>query len=154
MNMRTHHRDAAFTLVEILVVVIVLGILAAFVIPNLGGESDRAKVARAQSDIATLTTAIARLRLDIGRIPAEDEGLSLLREPPTDETGEFWKGPYLTKSVPKDPWGHSYNYYSPAPNGIDEYGVESLGRDGEPGGDGMDKDINSWTNYEDDAEME
>ena len=114
------------------------------------GETDRARVAKARADISMLATGIERLRLDLGRYPTEEEGLDILRYPPGDEDEERWHGPYLLKSVPKDPWRNPYRYMAPAPNGIDEYGIESLGRDGEPGGEEHDKDINSWTHYDED----
>ena len=137
-----------FTLIEIMVVVIVLAILAAVVVPNLAGRTDEARVARARSDIADLTTLLEGFRLDMRRYPYEEEGLAILREPPNTEDADFWKGPYSRRPIPLDPWGRPYMFVAPAPNGIDEYGVQSLGRDGEVGGVGYDKDISSWTNYE------
>lgn len=149
-----HNRRArrAFTLIEIMVVVIVLGILAAVVIPNLAGRTDEARVAKARSDIETLSLLIQSFRLDMRRYPTEEEGLAVLREEPTGEDAELWKGPYTNKPIPKDPWGNEYIYTSPAENGIDEWGIESYGADGEPGGEGFDRDINTWTNYADETE--
>lgn len=137
-----------FTLIEIMVVVIVLGILAAVVIPNFVGQTDEARVAKARSDITTLSTTIEQFRLHMRRYPYQDEGLDVLRTPPNSEDANNWKGPYLTKNVPKDPWGNPYIYSEPAANGIDPYGITSYGSDGAPGGEGIDQDINSWEDYE------
>jgi len=134
-------------LIEIMVVVIVLGVLAAVVIPNLIGRTDEAKVAKARSDISEVSTLLEHYRLDMRRYPTEEEGLDVLRNAPSSDDSNLWKGPYTRKPVPNDPWGRPYKYYSPCPNGVDEYGVESLGSDGEPGGTGYAEDINSWTNY-------
>lgn len=141
-----------FTLVEIMVVVIVLGILAAIVIPNLVGKTDDARVSRAQSDISNITTMLEAFKLDMRRYPTEEEGLDILRNPPTGDDANLWKGPYTKKPIPNDPWGHPYMYSSPAPDDINEYGVESLGSDGQPGGEGYAKDINSWSNYDEKEE--
>ena len=138
-----------FTLIEIMVVVIVIAILAAVVIPNVVGRDEDARVSKARSDIANLSTAIEGFRLDMRRYPFEDEGLAILREPPSSEDAEMWKGPYVTKPIPNDPWSNPYRYYSPAGNDIDPYGIESLGNDGEVGGEDHARDINTWTNYDD-----
>ena len=137
----------AFTLVEIMVVVIVLGVLAAIVLPNLAGKTDQAMVSKARSDISTFASLIEAFRMDMHRYPTEDEGLNVLREPPQGDDADLWKGPYSRKPIPKDPWGEAYVYYAPAPNGIDEYGIESLGSDKAPGGEKFAQDINSWSNY-------
>ena len=142
-------RRGGFTLVEIMVVVIVLGILAAVVIPNLTGRTDDARVAKARSDVSELATVLEQFRLDMRRYPSQIEGLGVLRSPPNSEDGGLWKGPYVRKPVPRDPWGNEYRYSSPAPNGIDEYGIESFGSDGQAGGSGYATDINTWSNYED-----
>ncbi len=142
-----------FTLIEIMVVVIVLGVLAAIVIPNLIGRTDDARVTKAQSDISALASQIEMFRLDMRRYPTEEEGLTVLRKEPTGEDAKLWKGPYAKKDIPNDPWGQPYKYYSPAPNEEeDEYGIESLGSDGQPGGKGHAQDLNSWTNNEAEGE--
>lgn len=138
-----------FTLIEIMVVVIVLGILAAVVIPNFVGQTDEARVAKARSDISNFTTMIEQFRLHMRRYPFADEGLDVLRNPPNSQDANNWKGPYLRKAVPKDPWGNAYVYMEPAPNGIDPYGVVSYGADGAPGGEDLNRDITSWEDYED-----
>lgn len=149
MKMKMFRRSrSGFTLIEIMVVVIVLGILAAIVIPNLAGKTDEARVAKAKSDISDLTGLVEAFRLDMRRYPTQEEGLDVLRVPPNSEDADKWHGPYLRKDVPKDPWGQPYIYSSPAANGVDEYGIESLGRDKVVGGEGLDADINSWTNNE------
>lgn len=141
-------RKHGFTLVEIMVVVIVLAILAAAVVPNIVGRDKQAQVAVAQSDVSAIVTMIQNFRLDMRRVPAEAEGFDVLRNPPTENsTNGTWHGPYAQKPIPKDPWGHDYVYYSPAPNGLDEFGVLSYGSDGAPGGIGDATDICSWENY-------
>ncbi len=140
-------RSGGFTLIEIMVVVIVLGILAAVIIPNFTGRTDEARVAKARADISELATVLEQFRLDMRRYPTEIEGLEVLRTPPSAEDAELWKGPYIRKPVPLDPWGDPYRYSSPAPNGLDEYGIESFGADKQPGGEGYAMDINTWTNY-------
>lgn len=150
----TLRKKRGFTLVEIMVVVIVLGVLAALVIPNLIGKTDEARVSSAKSDVSGMTTMIEAFRLDMRRYPTEEEGLGVLREPPSSEDANLWKGPYSKKPISNDPWGHPYLYHSPAPDGVSEMGIESLGADGQPGGEGYAKDINSWSNYDDKTEGE
>lgn len=145
----TFATHAGFTLIEILVVVVILSVLAAIIIPNFAGRPDEARVAKAKSDIASFRSTLATFQLDLGRYPTEDEGLAVLREPPATDDASKWKGPYITKSIPKDPWGEPYIYYSPAPNGIDGFGIESYGADRQPGGEGVNADINSWSDEED-----
>lgn len=141
-----------FTLIEIMVVVIVLGVLAAIVIPNIIGRTDDSRVAKANSDLASFSTLLEQFRLDMRRYPTEEEGLQALRVKPDSEDGELWKGPYSVKDLPKDPWNHDYKYYSPCPNEIDEYGIECLGADGQPGGTGYNADIRSWKEEGEDQE--
>lgn len=138
-----------FTLIEIMVVVIVLGILAAVVVQNLAGSTDDARISKARSDISSLQTLVEAFRLHMRRYPTEDEGLGILREEPDSDDANLWKGPYTNRPIPNDPWGNPYQFYAPAPNGIDPYGIESMAADGQYGGEGVNKDINSWTNYED-----
>ncbi|KPL08776.1 hypothetical protein AMJ85_07895 [candidate division BRC1 bacterium SM23_51] len=138
-----------FTLVEIMVVVIVLTILAAAIIPNLTGRTDDAKVARARSDVANLETALEQFKLDMGRYPTSEESLDVLRNPPQSEDMERWKGPYIRKPVPLDPWRNPYVYVSPGMENPDSYDLESYGADGQDGGEAYARDIESWTNYDD-----
>jgi general secretion pathway protein G len=144
------HNRGAFTLIEIMVVVVVIAILAAVVIPNIGKAPDQARVAKARSEISSFTTMIESFRLNMRRLPTQEEGLDVLRNPPTSDDVNLWKGPYSPRPIPLDPWGEPYHYYNPAPNGLDEFGVESYGSDRAPGGVDFAKDINSWSNYDED----
>jgi len=148
MRRKTQDRRG-FTLVEIMVVIIVLTILAAAIIPNLTGRTDDARVARARSDVANLETALEQFRLDMGRYPTTEEGLEALRQPPQSDDAYKWKGPYIKKPVPLDPWGHPYVYVCPGVENPDSYDLESYGADGQDGGEGYNRDIESWTNYDD-----
>ncbi len=134
------HRQAGFTLLELLIVVIILGLLAALVGPRLFGTLDKAKRQVAKTQIELLSGALDQFRLDVGRYPTTDETLEALVAPP--EGLERWNGPYLEKGVPKDPWGRPYVYKSPGEHG--EYDIISLGLDGEVGGSGEGADITSW----------
>jgi len=132
-------RTAGFTLLELLVVLVILGLLASFVGPRYFDQLGRsnAKVARAQID--ALEKALEHYRLDTGRYPTNEQGLVALTEKPADETR--WAGPYLKKAVPADPWGRAYAYRVAAgPNGFE---ILSLGADGKPGGEGENADIRS-----------
>jgi general secretion pathway protein G len=126
-----------FTLLELLVVLLILGLLASLVAPRLLGNVSKSeeKVARAQ--IAALETAIENFRLDVGRYPSTEEGLGALHKSPSDDAR--WAGPYLKKAVPKDPWGQAYVYRFPSERG--DFDIVSLGRDGKPGGTGPDTDL-------------
>jgi len=133
-----------FTLIELLVVMIIIGLLAALVGPRLFGKVDKARQQAAQAQIELLSTALASFRLDVGRFPNEQEGLKILMERPTGL--EKWDGPYLSKEIPKDPWGNDYVYKNPGEHG--HYDLMSYGMDGVPGGEGNDLDIVSWKNFE------
>jgi general secretion pathway protein G len=135
-----------FTLIELMVVVIILGILALYITPKIMGEPEKAKRVKAKMDIATLETALKMYKLDNGVYPSTEQGLIALVEPP--ETGTIpkkWRtGGYLEKhKVPKDPWGNEFVYISPGVNG--DFDLSSYGKDGTPGGEEEDdKDINNW----------
>lgn len=129
-----------FTLIEILVVIIILGLLSALVAPKFFGKVDKAKVKTTKAQINLLGTALDDFRLDNGRYPTTDEGLDALREKP--EELQNWDGPYLPKPVPSDPWDQPYQYKSPGDHG--EYDLFSYGKDGVEGGENSDKDIVSW----------
>lgn len=132
-----------FTLIEIMVVVVIMGILAAILVPNLMGRADDARVVAAKQDIATVMQALKLYKLDNHRYPTTEQGLqALLAKPTIGPAADGWKtGGYLDK-LPKDPWGNPYQYLSPGIKG--EIDVISLGADGQPGGDGNDADIGSW----------
>lgn len=125
-----------FTLIELLVVILILAILASLIVPQVMGQQDKAKVGAAKSDIATLSSALDRYKLDVGSYPTQEQGLEALDTAPSDASG--WHGPYLTKPVPNDPWGHPYNYIN---NGEDSVTVMSYGADGVEGGTDYNADI-------------
>ncbi len=134
-----------FTLIELMVVIVILGILAGLIVPRLMGRPEEAKQLKARMQIESLETALKLYKLDSGMYPDTEQGLQALVEKP--ETGNFpkkWReGGYLEKGrVPSDPWGNEYVYLSPGLQG--EYDIVSYGADGVPGGDGKDKDINNW----------
>jgi general secretion pathway protein G len=140
MNKRERREERGFTLVEILVVIIIIGLLAALVGPRLFGKVGTAKLKTAKAQIELFGTALDAMRLDVGRYPTSEEGLKALREKPSGM--ESWKGPYLPKEIPVDPWGKNYIYKSPGENG--DYDLISYGLDGAPGGEGENEDVVSW----------
>jgi len=129
-----------FTLVELLVVMIIIGLLAALVGPRFIRQEEKAKVKAAKAQIELLSTALDTFRLDVGRYPTSQEGLEALRTQPGGI--ERWDGPYLKKDVPVDPWGKAYVYKSPGEHG--PFDIISYGADGTAGGDGDNRDITSW----------
>jgi general secretion pathway protein G len=140
MEGRKKRREEGFTLVEILIVVIIIGLLAALVGPKLFGKVSGAKLKAAKAQIELFGTALDTFRLDLGRYPTAEEGLKALREKPSGT--ESWQGPYLPKEIPVDPWGRSYVYKSPGDHG--DYDLLSYGLDGAEGGEGENQDIVSW----------
>ena len=133
-------KNKGFTLIELMIVIIILGLLAALVGPKLFGKVDTAKFKAAKAQIELFGTALDALRLDVGRYPTTDEGLKALREKPSGM--ENWKGPYLPKEIPLDPWDNPYVYKSPGDNG--DYDILSYGQDKAPGGEGQNQDVVSW----------
>ena len=140
MRRITRERERGFTLVEILVVIIIIGLLAALVGPRLFGKVGMAKLKAAKAQIELFGTALDAMRLDVGKYPTSEEGLKALREKPSGM--ENWKGPYLSKEIPNDPWGKPYIYKSPGEQG--DYDLMSYGLDGAPGGEGENEDVVNW----------
>ena len=129
-----------FTLIELMVVILILAILAALVVPRVIGKADQAKVSKAQADLATLSSALQEFRVNCDRYPTTEEGLQALRTAPSDVSSK-WKGPYIDKDIPNDPWEHPYHYAYPGQGGKDSYELLSYGGDGQQGGDGLNADI-------------
>lgn len=132
-----------FTLIEVMVVVVILGILAAIIVPRIMGRPEEAKRIKAQVDIKALEEALSLYKLDNGFYPNTEQGIeALVKKPETAPIPKKWKeGGYLPK-VPSDPWGRDYQYLSPGEHG--DFDLYSLGSDGEPGGEGKDADVESW----------
>ncbi len=136
-------RNSGFTLLEIMVVVVILGILAALVVPKIISRPDEARVVAARQDIATLMQALKLYRLDNLRYPTTEQGLqALVAKPTTAPLPPNWKAGGYLERLPKDPWSNPYQYLNPGVHG--EIDVFSLGADGAAGGEGVDADIGSW----------
>jgi general secretion pathway protein G len=136
------HRALGFTLIEIMVVVVILGILAAFIVPNIVTKPEDARVVKAKTEIQALESALNMYKLDNFYYPSTQQGLAaLVSRPGGDPPARNWKGPYITK-LAKDPWLSEYQYLQPGQHG--EFDLYSLGRDGKPGGESYDADIGSW----------
>jgi len=137
-------QNKGFTLIEIMVVVVILGILATLVVPKIMGRPDEARVVAAKQDIASVMQALNLYRLDNSRYPTTEQGLQALVSPPTTEPvpRNYKQGGYLSR-LPVDPWGNSYQFLSLGING--EVDVMSFGADGKAGGEGMNADIGSWS---------
>lgn len=133
------NRQQGFTLVELIVVIAILGLLVALVGPRVFSKLGKGKQGAAKAQVEMLGQTLDLFRIDIGRYPTTQEGLNVLVTNPGIQN---WDGPYLKKSVPDDPWNKPYVYQCPGTHG--EYDLYSLGRDGTAGGEGEDKDINSW----------
>lgn len=138
--MHTATAQRGFTLLELLVVMVIIGLLAAYVGPRFFSQIGKSEVKAARAQIDALEKALDQYRLDVGRYPSTEQGLAILMERPAGE--QKWGGPYLKKAVPNDPWGHPYVYRQPGEHG--EYDLLSLGKDGQPGGSGEAEDINNW----------
>ena len=138
----SHKPEDGFTLIEILVVVVVIGVLAGLVGPMVFRNVSDAKMSAARAQIELFALALDQYRLDNSYYPSTEQGLGALRVRPDGEPrATNWRGPYLRKEVPLDPWNRDYVYHSPPEGGTDEYELLSLGRDGEVGGEGEDADI-------------
>lgn len=138
---RPHHQHG-FTLIEIMVVVIILGILAAIVAPNVIGRVDDAQITKAKTEIRNLESSLKFYRLDNFAYPTTEQGLEALATKPADPNIKNWKSGGYMPRVPNDPWGNTYLYLNPGTNG--EIDIYTLGRDGQPGGEGVDADIGNW----------
>ena len=138
MNLVRPHRG--FTLLELLVVMVIIGLLAAYVGPKYFSQIGKSEVKTTRAQIVGFEKALQQFRLDVGRYPTTEQGLQgLLTAPPGTPK---WDGPYLEKTVPLDPWGRPYVYLSPGEHG--DIDISSTGRDGRPGGEGLDADITNW----------
>jgi general secretion pathway protein G len=134
-----------FTLIEILVVVAVIAVLAALVAPNVFGHLGTAKDTAARAQMENLGAALDAYRLDNGRYPTSAQGLEALgTEPNLDPRPRNWRGPYLRRAVPMDPWGNPYVFLSPGEANPNGYDLFTYGADGQPGGEGEDADIRAW----------
>ncbi len=133
--------NSGFTLIELLIVMVIIGLLAAFIVPKLIGKVGKSKQTAAKAQIELISTAIDVYRLDTGKYPSQDTGLQSLNTKPGDV--QSWKGPYMKKEkIPKDPWSADYIYNYPGTHG--DYDLVSYGADGSEGGSDDNKDIASW----------
>ncbi len=140
MRKMTWRKEPGFSLIELSTVLAIIGMLAALVGPKLFGKVDEGKQKSAKAQVELFGTALDSFRLDVGRYPTTEEGLKALREKVSGAEG--WKGPYVAKEIPNDPWGKSYVYKCPGDHG--DYDLLSYGADGSEGGEGMNQDLVSW----------
>jgi general secretion pathway protein G len=135
-----HRNELGFTLMELLVVMIIIGLLAGYVAPKYFAQIGKSEIKTARIQIDSLEKSLDQYRLDTGHYPSTEQGLGALYTRPADEAA--WDGPYLKKAAPADPWGQSYAYRYPGEHG--EYDLFSYGKDGQPGGDNEAADIANW----------
>lgn len=139
--MKFKKRQSGFTLLEMIVVLVIIGLIMGLVGPRLFSQADKAKVQTAQTQVKMLRGALETMRLDISKFPSAQEGLGLLVNKPTDSAiADRWHGPYIDNDVPQDPWGRPYQY-SPDPSGRQPFTLYSYGADGKLGGEGFDADV-------------
>ena len=142
-NLNSHNRNRGFTLIEIMVVMVILGLLVAIVAPNIMGRSDQAKVTVAETQLSNIANALDLYRLDNSHYPSTQQGLeALVSKPSGSPEPKNWNSDGYLKSVPEDPWGSEYQYVSPGTAG--PYDLYSYGSDGQEGGDGDAADISVW----------
>jgi general secretion pathway protein G len=145
MNLQSHphlprrSRHGGFTLIELLLVLVILGILAAIVVPKFSGRTEQARITAAESQIATFGTALDAFEVDVGRYPKGRNGLSDLVNAPRD--AQNWRGPYMKNEIPKDPWQNEYVYECPGKNNPSSYDLYSMGPDGRAGSE---DDVTNW----------
>ena len=143
-GVRAYRANSGFTLIEIMVVVIIIGLLAAVIVPQVVGRVEEARVAKARQDIQALSTALTLYRLDNFKYPTTDQGLRALVQQPADPSIRNWRaGGYLGQGSLRDPWGNDYQYVFPGTHGH-EYDLFSFGADGQEGGEGNDADVGNW----------
>jgi general secretion pathway protein G len=140
LTLRPRAPQRGFTLLELLVVMVIIGLLASIVAPQYFSQIGKSNTKVARAQIESLIQALDQYRLDVGRYPSTEQGLPSLRVAPQNVAQ--WRGPYLKRDVPNDPWGNAYQYKAPGQHG--EFDLFSLGSDGQPGGEGDAADVNSW----------
>jgi general secretion pathway protein G len=133
-------RTPGFTLLELLVVMVIIGLLASYIGPKYFSQIGKSEVKTAKAQMDGLEKALEQYRIDVGRFPSTEQGLAALFTKPNNEAK--WQGPYLKKTAPPDPWGQAYQYKSPGEHG--EFDLMSFGKDGRAGGSGEDADITNW----------
>jgi general secretion pathway protein G len=138
---RVRRASVGFTLLELLVVVVIIGLLAGLVAPRYFDQLGKTNTGIAKAQINALEKALDQYRLDVGSYPTSEQGLQALNSRPGNS--ERWQGPYLKKAVPLDPWGRPYRYKSPGDHS--DYDILSYGADGQPGGSNENADVTSWT---------
>jgi general secretion pathway protein G len=143
MNSRLHRSARGFTLIEIMVVVVIIGLLAAVILPNVFGNVAKAQIAKAKSDIQAIETGLTMYKLDNFKYPSTDDGLAALAQRPNDPTVRNWRDGGYLKRVSPDPWGNPYQYVFPGTRG-QEYDLYSFGADGQEGGEKENADIGNW----------
>ena len=138
-------RQRGFTLIEMMVVVVILGVLAAIVVPKIMSRPDKAKLVKAQQDILAFESALNLYKLDNSDYPTTEQGLeALVIKPTLEPVPSNWKAGGYLKQVPQDPWSHAYNYLNPGEKNPTSFDVFSYGADGKPGGSGFNTDIGNW----------
>lgn len=140
----SRNNRSGFTLIEMMVVLAIIGTLALLVGPSVLGHIGDANSTTAKSQVEIFAVALDAYRLDTGRYPTTEEGLSALRVRPVTGEQPGWRGPYLRKAIPVDPWHRAYLYHAPGTHNPESYDLYSLGRDGQPGGESEDADVTSW----------